>query len=257
MFLAELAERPEISVTTNRPTTSSTSPASSTHPINSDTGMTTPFSGRRLLLLIGSLADNLCPGQASVPGRGGGLGEIRTVNRSSTASGEPIPVRMNSLRRTQAGQSIPHCEVVSRPLNPLRRVAPSGVARLRWSGVNGRESTHDLHLWLRLDELLIPGTQFRVELQARREATYDLPMFSAYRDFVFTGSAETATDVVVGVDGDYGWVYGVVVVGAQPLQTKLAEDDPAAGWGVVPGGVPPHVLRDLFKDSFPDLDSTG
>jgi len=91
------------------------------------------------------------------------------------------------------------------------------VARLRWLGATNRERTQDLHLWLRLDELLAPGTRFRVELQARREATYDLPMFSAYRDFVFTGDTATVTDVAVGADGDHGWVYGVVVVGAQPL----------------------------------------
>jgi hypothetical protein len=171
-------------------------------------------------------------------------------------------MRMNSLRRTHAGPSIPHCEVVSRPLNLLLGAAPSGVARLRWTGVNRMECAHALHLWLRLDELLTPGTSFRVELQARREATFDLPMFSTHRDFVFTGNTETATDVAVGADGDYGWVYGVVVVGAQPLHDTNAgstddDDDPAAGWGVVPGGVPPHVLQDLFEGSFPDLDSTA
>jgi hypothetical protein len=179
---------------------------------------------------------------------------------------------MSTLRRTHTGQSIPHCEVVSRPLNLSHGVAPSGVARLRWSADNGLECTHDLHLWLRLDELLTPGTKFRVELQARRKATFDLPLFSAHSDFVFTGDTETATDVAVGVDGSDGWVYGVVVVGAQPLHdTNVSggiggtddtddtdtddDDDSAAGWGVVHGGVPPHVLRDLFRDSFLDLDS--
>lgn len=181
---------------------------------------------------------------------------------------------MSTLRRTNTGQSIPHCEVVSRPLNLLLGVPPAGVARLRWAGANGVERTHDLHLWLRLDEPLTPGTKFRVELQARREATFDLPLYSAHRDFVFTGNTESATEVAVGVDGANGWVYGVVVVGAQPLQdTNVAvganvavgtdgtdtgdDDDAAAGWGVLPGGIPPHVLRDLFKDSFPDLDSTA
>lgn len=166
------------------------------------------------------------------------------------------------MRRTQTGQSIPHCEVVSRSLNLSLGVAPSGVARLRWSGRNGQGRTHDLHLWLRLDELLTPGTTFRVELQARAEATFDLPLFSAHRDFVFTGNAESATEVAIGVDGAHGWVYGVVVVGAQPLHdtnvaggTDPGDDDSAAGWGVAHGRVPPHVLRDLFKDSFPDLDS--
>jgi|GEM_PF-7035778 len=165
---------------------------------------------------------------------------------------------MSTLRRTQTGKSIPHCEVVSRPLNPLLGEAPAGVARLRWAGANGVDRTHDLHLWLRLDELLTPGTKFRVELQARRKATFDLPLFSAHRDFVFTGNTETATDVAVGVDGDYGWVYGVVVVGAQQLpDTNVADganvaggtdgtdtdddDDSAAGLGVVHGGVPGAV----------------
>ena len=50
-------------------------------------------------------------------------------------------------------------------------------------------------------------------------------MFSAYRDFVFTGNTDSATDVAVGVDGDQGWVYGVVVVGAQPLPTTSVDGD--------------------------------
>ena len=154
---------------------------------------------------------------------------------------------MNSLRRTHAGQSVPHCEVVSRPLNRLVGMVPSGVARLRWTGANNRERTQDLHLWLRLDELLAPGTRFRVELQARREATFNLPMFSAYRDFVFTGSVDTATDVAVGVDGDYGWVYGVVVVGAQPLPDSDGTGHPEAGAEVAPAWVSRNALRDLFK----------
>ena len=167
---------------------------------------------------------------------------------------------MNSLRRAQAGQSIPHCEVVSRPLNRLVGAAPSGVARLRWFGANKVERTRDLYLWLRLDELLAPGMTFRVELQARREATFDLPMFSAHRDFVFTGSADTATDVAVGVDGDYGWVFGVVVVGAQPLPVTEgtdATDDLAASSDVVPGGVPKSVLRNPFKDAYPGRPPTA
>ena len=132
---------------------------------------------------------------------------------------------MSSLRRTHAEQSTPHCEVVSHPLDELVGVAPSGVARLRWSGPHKRECTRDLHLWLRLDDVFTPGMKFRVELQARREANYDLPMFSAYRDFVFTGDTNAATDVAVGADGDQGWVYGVVVVGARPLSdTGVAGD---------------------------------
>jgi hypothetical protein len=167
---------------------------------------------------------------------------------------------MNSLRRAHAGQSIPHCEVVSRPLNRLVGVAPSGVARLRWSGANKAECTHDLHLWQGLDELLAPGTKFRVELQARRQATFDLPMFSAHRDFIFTGSADTTTDVAVGVDGDYGWVYGVVVVGAQPLPGTDGTDDRGAlahGSVVVSGVVSKNALRNQFKDASPPPSSTG
>jgi hypothetical protein len=115
--------------------------------------------------------------------------------------------------------------VVSHPRNERGGAAPSGVARLRWSGPNKLECTRDLHLWLELGEVFKPGMKFRVELQARREATYDLPMFSAYRDFVFTGDTATATDVAVGADGDRGWVYGVVVVGAQPVpDTDVAGD---------------------------------
>ena len=132
---------------------------------------------------------------------------------------------MSTLRRTHAGQSIPHCEVVSHPLDPSLGASPAGVARLRWSGANRMEHTRDLHLWLRLDELFSPGVKFRVELQARREATYDLPMFSAHRDFVFTGNTDSVTDVAVGAEGDQGWVYGVVVIGAQPLpDTDVADD---------------------------------
>ena len=142
---------------------------------------------------------------------------------------------MSSLRPTPAGQSIPHCEVVSHPLNQSIGAAPAGVARLRWSGLNRGQCARDLHLWLRLDELFTPVMKFRVELQACREATYDLPMFSAHRDFVYTGDPETVTDVAVGAEGDHGWVYGVVVVGAQPLpdtaaagETEGAEDDDPA-----------------------------
>jgi len=135
---------------------------------------------------------------------------------------------MTSSRTTHAGQWLPHCEVISRPVNPLIGVAPSGVARLRWSGSNRVERTHDLHVWLWLDELLAPGTRFRVELQARREADYDLPMFSAYRDFVLTGNTDTTTEVSVGVDGDHGWVYGVVVVGARPLDLTDVPDEDGA-----------------------------
>ena len=145
---------------------------------------------------------------------------------------------MSTLGRARPGQSVPHCEVVSRPLNRLLGVAPSGVARIRWSGMNGLECTRDLHLWLRLDELFTPGTKFRVELQARREPTLSLPMFSAYRDFVFTGEADSATDVAVGVDGDHGWVYGVVVVGAQPLPDTSVADGTDGTDGTDGGGAP-------------------
>lgn len=163
---------------------------------------------------------------------------------------------MNSLRRTQAGQSVPHCEVVSRPLNRLVGTDPSGVARLRWVGANGMECTQDLHLWMRLDELLTPGTRFRVELQARREATFDLPMYSAYRDFVFIGNPDTATDVGVGVEGDYGWVYGVVVVGAKPLPDTDGSEGPAAGSRAVAGRASTPVLRELFNGASPAPSST-
>ncbi|MGV8910252.1 MAG: hypothetical protein ACOH1Y_14820 [Propionicimonas sp.] len=150
--------------------------------------------------------------------------------------------------------------MVFRSFDEMGGVVPSGSARIRWSSSNRVEYVHALHHWLRLDELLVPGSQFCVELQARREATFDLPMFAAQREFVFTGNTDTVTDLAVGVNGDHGWVYGVIVVGAQPLPDPEGNDlhdaivnvpdGPGGGWGVVPGGVPPDVLRDMFHGSF-------
>lgn len=96
---------------------------------------------------------------------------------------------------------------------------PDGIAQMSWVNFDGYHKMVEIVLWRRIDQGLFKvGQEFNIHLQARRYRDLRLPLSTeTIRCRLTLDKADSALVAVGDVSNQYGWRYGVHVVGAKVL----------------------------------------